>query len=404
MINLDIYLVIEAIAQTSSRAEKEALLGRYADMLKPILQAAYDPYRTYGVNKIPDVSTNNRVLTGSVEELLCGLEKRLLTGQTAQEEVASWLSRLSAPEGDLLMRILRKDLRMGVSNKTINKVIPGCVPEFGCMLAQPFDPSRAKYPMFAQPKLDGVRVVADVNVEAGVVQWFSRSGKPFTTFDHLNEVMVEMVKATGRKRSRFDGEVVTGSFNKTVSEARKKRAQALDAQYHIFDWIDDDVAPQPYRDRYQALWSRLTPTDDRIQIVPITEVRSQEAADGVYQKHLDAGFEGTMLKDPDAPYQHKRSYAWMKLKEEQSIDVSIIDWVPGTGKYLDMIGALTINHNGIFVNVGSGLTDELRSVNPDTLMGRLIEVSYQHETPDGSLRHPRFKRFRDTEHAPGIKV
>ena len=412
MISSEIYDIIETIAATPARTGKEVLLRQHKEVLKPILQAAYDPYKTYGINKLPNPAQNPKPFGFvSAEALLDDLQHRRLTGNAALEEVSAWLKMLDPKESELLGRILKKDLRMGASVKTINKVIPGCIPEFGCMLAQPFDPKRAKFPMLAQPKLDGVRVIADVNVDTGVVLFFSRSGKPFTTFDHLSEPLLDLCKQAGENHIRLDGEIITGSFNKTVSEARRKDSQALDAQYHIFDWIDDKRAQKPYRERVMALDALEANTLDQngnplgaVRFVRVYEVSCQSEADDFYQYFLDQGYEGLMLKDPHAPYQHKRSYAWMKMKEEQSIDTPIIGWEWGTGKYEGMIGAFLIEHNGVRVKVGSGLSDELRDVNPADLLQRLIEVSYQHETPDGSLRHPRFKRFRDTADAPGIKV
>jgi DNA ligase 1 len=410
MISKEIYDIIEAIAATPARTGKEAVLKQHKDVLKPILQAAYDPYKTYGINKLPEPKFRS-LNVGPPEVLLADLERRDLTGNAAQEAVAEMLFVLHEEQADLFGRILKKDLRMGVSVKTINKVIPGCIPEFGCMLAQPFDPSRAKFPMLAQPKLDGVRVIADINVDTGVVLFFSRSGKPFTTFDHLAEPLLDLCKLAGESHIQLDGEIITGSFNKTVSEARRKDSQALDAQYHIFDWIDEKRAQKPYSERYMALMDlakkavlHSEPPGNGLWVVSCRDVALQSEADNLYQEFLDQGYEGLMLKDPNAPYQHKRSHAWMKMKEERSIDTPIVGWEWGTGKYEGMIGAFLIEHNGVRVKVGSGLTDELRDANPVDYLQRLIEVSYQHETPDGSLRHPRFKRFRDTEDAPGVKV
>ena len=85
----------------------------------------------------------------------------------------------------------------------------------------------------------------------------------------------------------------------------------------------------------------------------------------------------------------------MKIKAEETLDLYVTGWEPGTGKYEGMIGALIVNHKGVPVNVGSGLSDTLRQEDPAEIVGRMIEVEYHEVTPDGSLRHPRFKRFRD---------
>jgi len=78
--------------------------------------------------------------------------------------------------------------------------------------------------------------------------------------------------------------------------------------------------------------------------------------------------------------------------------VEITGLQEGTGKFEGQLGALVVNFEGVTVNVGSGLTDALREsiwLDKDSHIGRLVEVEYHEVTPDKSLRHPRFIRFRD---------
>lgn len=70
-----------------------------------------------------------------------------------------------------------------------------------------------------------------------------------------------------------------------------------------------------------------------------------------------------------------------------------------------MIGKLVVDFNGVLVGVGSGLSDEIRALDPEELIGRMCEVSYHEVTPDLSLRHPVFECFRDdkpVEDGPGV--
>lgn len=66
-----------------------------------------------------------------------------------------------------------------------------------------------------------------------------------------------------------------------------------------------------------------------------------------------------------------------------------------------MLGGLTVDYNGVPVRVGSGFSDQDRQVlwaiwmtDPEQLKRKMLEVSFHEVTPDGSLRHPRAKRFR----------
>ena len=105
-----------------------------------------------------------------------------------------------------------------------------------------------------------------------------------------------------------------------------------------------------------------------------------------------------MIKDLDAPYKFGRGYEVMKLKSFHDVDLKIERLIEGTGKHSGKLGSVVVNYHGVEVQVGSGLSDELRDTiwtAPDEYVGRTIEVRYQEVTPDGSLRFPTFVCFRN---------
>lgn len=426
-----IFDAIEEIASTSSKTGKEALVAKHGANGKflAVLEAALNPFKTYGIAKRPEVLTN---LDGEFDTqtwvLLTNLETRVLTGNAARESLVSEMTRLSVKSSELLWRIVSKDLRAGFSESTVNKAIPGTVPTFDCMLAHKFEAHRVKkWPVVAEPKLDGVRVLAFVDITKPSVHFFSRSGKEFTTFDHLKAPLLRLIdnfreelrNTSGNQHGDsiyfderldcedfavvFDGEIVSGSFNKTVSEVRKKDSQATDAIFNVFDILPmslfskDDKVPSKhtYTERRQVL-TELLPTGKAgpIHLLPRYLASSEAEIHALYESVRARGLEGLIIKD-DAPYYRRRNHAWMKIKAEETLDLLVTGWEPGTGKYEGMIGALIVDHKGVPVNVGSGLSDEFRQADPAEIVGRLIEVEYHEITPDGSLRHPRYKRFRD---------
>lgn len=109
-----------------------------------------------------------------------------------------------------------------------------------------------------------------------------------------------------------------------------------------------------------------------------------------------------MLRDPDAVYQiGKRSDALLKYKKVQTMDLRIVDWNPGNGKYAFAIGSFVCetDDGSISVNV-AGMSDNVRWSNPEEWMGKIIEVAYfdisKSKTKDTmSLRFPRMKKVRD---------
>jgi DNA ligase-1 len=120
------------------------------------------------------------------------------------------------------------------------------------------------------------------------------------------------------------------------------------------------------------------------------------------------GYEGIMIKDPDAGYECKRSVAWLKLKPFIEVSLVVVGVEEGTGKNVGKLGAFIVegidDGKAIKTNVGSGLTDNMRECfweAADELIGNIVEVRADAVTQnqDGtySLRFPRFKGFRGFE-------
>ena len=120
------------------------------------------------------------------------------------------------------------------------------------------------------------------------------------------------------------------------------------------------------------------------------------------------GYEGIMIKEPAAPYECKRSHAWLKLKPFIEVSLEVINVEEGTGRNQGRLGALVCSGQdlgcAITVNVGSGFSDNDRTVfwaDRDQLVGQIVEVRADAVTQnqDGtySLRFPRFLRFRGFE-------
>jgi DNA ligase 1 len=431
--------VIEQIAADPSKKGKEALIAKYIGDagFKRVLIAAYDPFVTYGIAKVPtDITSGGYEFTEDTTwTALSELAARNITGNAARDVVAVELSLLRAKSQELFRRILTKDLRAGFTENTINRAAPGTIVTFDCMLAHPIKKYEHKiqWPALAQVKLDGVRVLAFVDLSFDSVKFFSRSGKEFTTFEHMAPPIILAFRTwlndsdSPELQWVMDGEVVSGSFNKTVSEVRRKNEAALDAKFFAFDLIptwafQKDVA-QPYEVEYKSraaslLLLREAATDVPrcpLRVLPSVPVNDIGQVHRMFESVRSSGYEGLIIKDPDGYYHRKRNAAWLKVKAEESVDVVVTGAFEGQGKYLGMLGGLLADFNGVEVSIGGGFSDEQRKAfwyawnNPgvqneyditrDLLEGRLIEVEYHEVTPDGSLRHPRFKGFRDDKPA-----
>ena len=412
--------IIQKLESDNSRLFKESVIADYiiSQEFTVGLQYALDPLVTFGVQQVPSSNTDGKGILDkefyAVADLLVARE---LTGHAARDAIQE-LCDLATNEqwNDWYRRILIKDLRCGVSVKTVNGVAPKTVPVFGCMLAHDGakHPKKIKGECIIEYKYDGVRVIAIV--QNGSATLYSRNGKLLTNFPHIEEALSK----PEYNDTVFDGEVMSDDFQSLMKQVhRKEGAQTQDAYLALFDVLSLDEfqegeGSQTALERKLAL-EEYRDVADCIKVVDYWVVNfdkpeGQELFDDLNKVALEKGYEGLMIKPTFDIYKCKRSHAWLKVKPFIEVTLSVIDVEEGTGRNEGKLGALIVEgeDDGKFfhLNVGSGLTDENREVfweHKDKLIGQLVEVRADAATKSQdsddvwSLRFPRFKTFRGFE-------
>lgn len=432
---------IRDLESSDSRLHKEAVIEKAlmaarlgsADAQAFLFNAyqAYNPYFTFHVRQVPETQG----LTGRDNSwprfwaLLENLRTRGVTGHAARDAIAALSQEFDSDEWNTVCRrVITKDLRCGISEKTLNKVLgktDWAVPVFTCQLAEDSSdqPKKLRGQRRLEVKLDGVRVLAVV--QGMSVTLYSRNGKEFENFPQIaqaieqNRQLFQFGSASGG-RFVLDGEVVGTSFQTLMRQARRKRdAETTDMVFHVFDIIPLDdfqegVCKTPQRERLAQLERVRTQLNSQcVSIMPGMEV-DLDTAEGhdIMRRFAEAsvkqGYEGIMIKDVDAPYRCKRVDAWMKWKPTITVDLTIVGFEEGTGRNAGRLGAFVCegddNGRHIRVNVGTGVSDLDRDeywANRDSLLGHLVEIQAdavtQNQDGSYSLRFPRFLRFRDFE-------
>lgn len=430
---------IKKLTESDSRLHKEDVLKQAlelsvlgnedADRFLSFVKVAYDPMVTFGIKQIP---TTNNISTANnpwqdFADLLYQLKRRELTGHAARDAVAAISQRFTSDDwNNFCVGVLTKDLRAGISDKTINKICKRTkyeVPIFGCQLATSCEDRPEMIGVKRlEPKLDGVRVLM-ICSPTGVLS-YSRNGKIFENFGHIEQQLLdhmpELVARTGHDNFVLDGEVVGESFQALMKQARKKEgAQATDCVFHVFDFIPmvDFTRGHwnaPLKTRLKMGLEKIEWTVDKMPNVELltshtVDLDTSEGRDQLERYARDSveqGYEGIMIKSLEAPYECKRNTFWLKWKPTITVDLPIVDMEEGTGRNSGRLGAFICSgwdgDRQITVNVGSGFSDEDRDdywQNRSTVIGRTAEVLCDSVTKnqDGtySLRFPRFVRFRD---------
>jgi DNA ligase-1 len=416
------YRIIQELEADNSRLAKEAIIEREKDNAELLegFHMALSPYITYGVKKVPKFSgPDGQGLPWAAFKELCNLlATRQLTGDDARSAIELALSASTEAQwNDWYRRILIKDLRCGVSEKTVNKIVKGAIPVFECMLAHDGanHEKKIKGVKLLEPKLDGVRCITVLNYETRTVVQYTRNGKVLENFSHIADALLANIDDFGRSFV-FDGEVVSSSFQTLMKQVhRKDDVQATDARLMLFDVLPlsefqkgKSVMGQRRR---SALLKTFKPFFDKcgnVDVIEQTEVDLDGFVGEMQFKQfnkdaIEAGFEGIMIKDPDAVYECKRSVSWLKQKPFIEVSLTVLETEEGTGRNVGKMGALvcegTEDGKLIKVNVGSGFTDEDRDDFWNCRVdGQVVEVRAdaitQNQDGTYSLRFPRFLRFR----------
>jgi DNA ligase-1 len=318
---------------------------------------------------------------------------------------------------DWYRRILIKDLRCGMTHKTVNKFSTMKVPVFDCMLATDSAKHEKKMvgEMIIEPKLDGVRVIAICDVDKDEVKLFSRNGKELLNFPEINKQFDDALDQMSESMV-FDGEVMSDDFQTLMREIhRKGGAKTKDAKLNLFDCMPlgdfmvggcnaDIMMRKTMLNVYE-----FGPNINQVEYVKmnLSEPDGQKQFADYNKLCIDRGFEGIMVKPITGTYECRRSTLWLKVKPFIEVSLTVVDTEEGTGRNAGKLGALIVEGKDddkfIKTNVGSGLTDADRESfwnAKDKLIGQIVEVradaiTQNQDTKDTwSLRFPRFLRFR----------
>jgi len=414
--------IIKELESDNSRLFKEGVIEKYINDkdFQEGLAMCLDPLVTFGVKQVPESDHEGVGLDwNAFKEAVNQLIEREKTGHAARDLIINLLNLSKKDQwNDWYRRILIKDLRCGVSQKTVNNVTKRMglkfkVPVFSCMLAHDGakHPKKIKGDCLVEYKYDGVRVIAIVKNNKATL--YSRNGKIFYNFPHIESALSK----PEYNNIVFDGEVMSDDFQALMKQVyRKSGAQTDDAYLALFDILplkefNNGKSKLNSIDRKKELNQLSKTFEDVIKLVDY-EIINFDSENGqnkfsiMNKEALDKGFEGLMIKPNENFYECKRSHAWLKIKPFIEVTLKIIDIQEGTGKHEGKLGAFHVegDDDGKFfsLSVGSGLTDEDREkfwASKDNLIGRLVEiradaVTQSIEGEHYSLRFPRFKNFR----------
>jgi ATP-dependent DNA ligase len=270
------------------------------------------------------------------------------------------------------------------------------------MLAKKYEPHKATFPLFAEPKLDGMRLV--VIVANKNVVYYTRSGKQMF-YDSYHEEVAELARGA---QLVFDAELMARDFTETMEQGRRlSNRDESNLVLNVFDvvpfigWLNE--VTEVYTARKLILRSLFhTAKPDKVQHIDWLSRCSCDAdVQLLHDICVTRGYEGVMLKK-DAPYawspNGRRSSDLLKLKRRDRFVCQVIGFQAGQGKHEGRLGALEVVLDDRIFFVGTGFDDSTRQViwdNTDFYLGMDVYVLGQELTSGGAIRFPVFDGWAD---------
>ena len=403
--------------RNSSRTQKELIVKKYRDMDE---QLSYDITYLFeilaGVHKLGYSfvqAKKTSSITDTRHETEMSLQKYLEPLYSNEDRTMSGIYIVCAPYFqfyDILNPILNRLWRLGIGKSQLDKLI------IDPMLAKKYEPTKhCKDPndlYFITEKLDGNRCIS--YWDHGLRKWvfYSRSGK---------ELKVNFDMQYMPNNYVFDGEILSRqqienpsqhNFNGLSGAINSKYGDKSDLVYMIFDIVDDTVCYEDRRYTLNEISNAREPVQSNVKILPLLaclQSKDMPKLPELLEIIENKGGEGLMINVGSAVYVHKRTDKLLKVKSTYTMDMRVVDFEYGEGKYEGAIGALVCEayvYGMVYqCKVGSGLSDDQRFAwadNPDLILNEIIEVAYfslsQDKNSQGtsvfSLRFPRFKRIR----------
>jgi hypothetical protein len=273
------------------------------------------------------------------------------------------------------------------------------------MLANTYDPEAAmSFPIAAQPKLDGIRLLVSTSPEHGIVM-HSRNGRQYS-YPHFYPELTEFFR-TLPPDCVLDGEIYKHGweFERLTSAASTDAptCDTVELEYHIYDV----VMAGSYDIRYEQLHRIFQSAPYKLlQPVRTDLVHSATQIEEGLQFYLRLGYEGIMLRripqsgDSNTHYVFGRSSNLLKHKPFHDTEVRIVGVESAEGTEAGC-AVFIVDWQGVKrLSVRPKGTHEERRVwlqYPNLVLGKMATIRYNDTTKHGVPRFPRLHSIRDYE-------
>lgn len=436
----EIINVLLEIRETSSSKEKlQILKDNDNPELRKFLKLVYDNKALNFYQKEVDVlfsSAKEEDVSREVIDYInlgAALNSRVLSGHEAKAVIANFFIESDIYSREALVLMLARDVKAGISAKTINKAFEGLIPlssYMRCSLPKAVKLETWDWDngVILQTKEDAM--FSNVDIASGeLFNITSRTGTryPVDKFSpYFKDISDKNVTFGLDGEYQLHGEMIVYEDGKPLPREKSNGVMNSVEQgddfgpnqepvFVVWDIIPLQAAESgatveiPYYERMKLARQAIEGITN-IRFVKTEIVHSFSDAIQINQNKMKGGLEGSILVNPYGFWKDGDSKDKVKLKMEKSVDLIVVGINPGNGKNADTFGSLVMQSSCGRLEVGiSGFTDKMRkqlAAMGDSVKGLIMEVVangiMRSEDPDKphSLFLPRFKEVRHDKQIP----
>lgn len=411
--SIDFVKILNEVKDAKSPKAKQMIMEEHKNnkVLQRILFYTFNPYKRYGITKktFEKYKPNGAEIDKNMTfySLLDKLAESNIN-DSLRMEVVNYLEMFNDEVKEIMKGVLIKDLELGVSATTINKVWPKLIPEFSLQLAARFEnvELHKNEEIFVTEKFDGIRCVCIIS--EGTIKFFTRQGKEILGLKEITN----QIKLMGLSEMVLDGELLFNGectdsaeqYKKTTKIVNSKMENKTQITFNMFDILPlsefkKGESKLVYADRRKQL-DALYQTDVTSVAPILYKGTDHSKIMEVHREMIKNKREGCMVNRNDV-YECKRTKSLLKVKTMNDVDLEIVGYEEGRGENEGRLGAFIVDYKGHKVNVGSGYSKMQRIEfwkNREMFIGQIIKVQYFEETQNQqgglSLRFPVFLELR----------
>ena len=410
--------VFEELTITSGRLDKENIIKENKDneLFVNTIQFLLDPYIVTGISKKKMSKKLNLNLdtyeAKNINDLMDYISKNN-TGRDSDIIVIQKFVENNIEYKDFIEGLFTKSIKLGVTAKTVNKIIPNLIREFNVMLAESYEKNKSKVNgrrFILTTKLDGTRMF--VIKDGNNINAISRQGQ---VIEGLDEILSDMKHL---KDGGYDGELIAiGKFTDSKEQFQEtmKRSSIKGVKtglkFVCYDYIEninnfynvvDKTKCEDRKNKLKAIIGNAEGLKFVEYLEPLYIGDDMDMINKYSEEAIRNGDEGIMLSFANSFYSCKRSKELLKVKVFNSCDIRCIRVEEGEGRLSGTLGKIICDYKGYELGVGSGFTDAQRKEiwnNPNIIVDKIVEIQYFEETSNQngglSLRFPVFLQIRD---------